>query len=137
MVQTCGSLDDAVHMVEEIGTSELKKQYEIDKPIVGFILVTVPTEKRHILVMRLCHSQYDALCLRPLIQDIWSAYQNMPLLLEAEFKTHIEHCFRQQNPQGYRIWRDVLAGCRPCPLFPSVSASPDHAPTLSLTERRP
>ncbi|KAK2596124.1 hypothetical protein QQS21_006471 [Conoideocrella luteorostrata] len=134
-VQRCDSWNAAVHWVEEYGLRELKKQYDIGKPIMGFVLVTIPSEARHVLVMRLCHGQYDALCLRPLVQDLWAAYQGVPLLAKTEFKTHVEGCFRQRSSQAYNFWRGILKGSQPRPLFQRAAAADDVA-TLSLTTRQ-
>lgn len=135
MEQKCDDWDAATHWVKKFGSQELKKRYDIGKPIVGFFLVSVPSEARQILVMRLCHGQYDALCLRPLIQDLWSAYQDVPLLVKTEFKKHAQDCFRQRTSQAYDIWRGVLQGSQLLPLFPPSEAV-DHAATLSLTTRQ-
>ncbi|TQW00288.1 nonribosomal peptide synthase [Cordyceps javanica] len=130
--QTCDDWGAAVDWVREYGSQELKKRYDIGKPIVGFVLVSVPSEDRHILVMRLCHGQYDALCLRPLIQDLWVAYRGRPLVVKAEFTAHVLGCSRQRMPQAYEVWRSVLQGAEPSPLFQRVPAADDEA-TLSLT----
>ncbi len=133
--QKCDGWDAAVHWVKEFGSQELKKRYDIGKPIVGFVLVSVTLEARHILVMRLCHGQYDALCLRPLIQDLWSAYQDVPLSAKTEFKKHAQDCFRQRKSQAYDVWHGVLQGSQPPSLFPRLEVVDDIA-TLSLTTRQ-
>ncbi|OAA71437.1 peptide synthetase [Cordyceps fumosorosea ARSEF 2679] len=128
----CDSWTAAVHWVEELWTQELKKRYDIGKPIIGFSLVTVEADARHILVMRLCHGQYDALCLRPLIKDMWAAYQGATLAIKPEFRMHVEECYQRRTAQAYNIWRGILKGSQPNLLFPQAPAADDEA-TLSLT----
>lgn len=121
--------------VEEFGSQELKKRYDIGKLIVEFVLLSVPFEARHILVMRLCYGQYDALCLRPLIQVLWSAYQDVALSSKTEFKKHAQDCFRQRKSQAYNVLRGVLQVSQPPSLFPRLEVV-DGMDTLSLTTRQ-
>ncbi|KAJ2975489.1 hypothetical protein NQ176_g5494 [Zarea fungicola] len=131
--QECVSWDAALQWVEQYGSDEMKKRYDIGKSVVGFVLVTVPSETRQILIMRLSHGQYDGLCLRPLIQDLWAAYQGV-LLVNTEFKTHVHDCIRLQTSETYNLWRGILQGSRSPSLFQPVPAADDMA-TLSLTTK--
>ncbi|PMB72909.1 Nonribosomal peptide synthetase 6 [Beauveria bassiana] len=133
--QECDSWSAAVRWADEYGSQELKKRCNIGKPIIGFVLVTVPSEARQILVLRLSHGQYDGLCLRPLIQDLWQAYRGVPLVVRAEFKAHVLECHRRRTVKAYNIWRDVLQGSQPPSLFLRVPPADDEA-TISQTTRQ-
>ncbi|PQK08584.1 hypothetical protein BB8028_0001g06580 [Beauveria bassiana] len=133
--QECDSWSAAVRWVDEYGSQELKKRCDIGKPIIGFVLVTVTSQARHILVLRLSHGQYDGLCLRPLIQDLWQAYRGVPLEVKAEFKAHVLECYRRQTVEAHNIWRGVLQGSQPPRLFQRVPAADDKA-TISRTTRQ-
>ncbi|KAM3456645.1 hypothetical protein MY3296_001600 [Beauveria thailandica] len=133
--QECDSWSAAVRWVDEYGSQELKKRCNIGKPMTGFVLVTVTSQARHILVLRLSHGQYDGLCLRPLIQDLWKAYQGVPLPVKAGFKAHVLECYRRRTVEAFDIWRGVLQGSQPPHLFQRVPAADDEA-TLSRTMRQ-
>ncbi|KAM3565031.1 hypothetical protein MY1884_000435 [Beauveria asiatica] len=133
--QECDSWSAAVRWVNEYGSQELKKRCKIEKTMTGFVLVTVTSQARHILVLRLSHGQYDGLCLRPLIQDLWKAYQGVPLPVKAGFKAHVLECYRRRTVEAFDIWRGVLQGSQPPHLFQRVPAADDEA-TLSRTMRQ-
>ncbi|KAM3501535.1 hypothetical protein MY10362_005484 [Beauveria mimosiformis] len=101
----------------------------------GFVLVTVKSQVRHILVLRLSHGRYDGLCLRPLIQDLWEAFRGVPLPVKAGFKAHVLECYRRRTVEAFDIWRGVLQGSQPPHLFQRVPAADDEA-TLSRTMRQ-
>ncbi|OAA47345.1 nonribosomal peptide synthase [Beauveria brongniartii RCEF 3172] len=133
--QECDSWSAAVRWVDEYGSQELKKRCNIGKPMTGFVLVTVKSQARHILVLRLSHGQYDGLCLRPLIQDLWKAYRGVPLPIKAGFKAHVLECYRRRTVEAFDIWRGVLQVSQPPHLFQRVPAADDEA-TLSRTTRQ-
>lgn len=129
----CDGWDAAMRRVDEFASQELRKRHDIGRPIVGFLFVTVPVEARHILVLRLSHGQYDGLSLRPLMEDLWAAYQGLPQPAPpTDFKAHVLDCYRSQTTAAYNIWRGVLRDAPPSPLFPQLPAADDPA-THGLT----
>jgi len=133
-VHQCTSSADAIRWTEAFGAEEMAKRYDINRPIIGFVLVQALHDQHHILIMRLSHGQYDALCLRPLIHGIWHAYRNEPIPRQNEFKTHIQRCFGRRTAHAYAAWREILEAA---PL-PALSLTPplhDNDPKLAVFAR--
>ncbi|PLN86198.1 acetyl-CoA synthetase-like protein [Aspergillus taichungensis] len=123
VVHQCASAGDAARWAEAFGAAEMAKRYAIDQPIIGFVLVQACRDQHHILIMRLSHGQYDALCIRPLIHGLWNAYRNEPIPQQSEFKAHVQRCFQGRTAHAYAIWREMLEGA-PLPSLPL--ARPPH-----------
>ncbi|KAJ5319047.1 hypothetical protein MYU51_014001 [Penicillium brevicompactum] len=134
-VHQCKSAADANRWTEAFGVKEMAKRYDITQPIIGFVLVQALRDQHHILLMRLSHGQYDALCLRPLIHGLWNAYRNESIPRHSEYKTHVQRCFKRRTTHAYTIWREILeaAPLPVLPLTPPLSENSDA--TLAVFER--
>lgn len=137
-VQRCGSAEEVDKWTTSFGDADVRKRYSIDKPIIGFILVTSSQDRKHVLIMRLSHGQYDALSLRPLIHDLWEAYkkdtQLESLHIDAVFRTHVHRCLQLRTPHAYTLWTQILHGALP-PTLPWTPPVDDSEATLVVYHR--
>jgi amino acid adenylation domain-containing protein len=127
-IHQCTSSADAISWMDTYAAEEVVKRHDIKTPIIGFVLVQALRDQHHILLMRICHGQYDGLTVRPLIQGIWHAYRKESIPRQSEFKTHVERCFERRTAQAYTAWREVLEAAPP-PTLPLAPAPQEDNPT--------
>lgn len=127
IVYQCTNSADAIRWMETFAAEEVAKRHDINNPIIGFFLVQALHDQHHILLMRICHGQYDGLTVRPLIQGLWHAYRKEPIARQNEFKTHVGRCFGRRTEKSYTDWREILEAASP-PTLPLTPAPREDNP---------
>ncbi|KKK17322.1 hypothetical protein AOCH_002446 [Aspergillus ochraceoroseus] len=123
--------DDAVSRAQRFCAMDLKRPYRADEPRVMFKLIiqdaapAAASGPPSVLVMRLLHAQYDALCLTTITSDLLAAYtgrEDHLIRTESDFSSYVRQCFWHRTPAALAFWRDLLRD----------SAQPTPAPLAEL-----
>ena len=122
--------DSAEDWAKSFCNNDLQKTYQSDQPLFEFRLVQDAPE-HYVLIMRLLHAQYDAVCLPKLISDLWALYQGQEINIASDFSDFVRGCHRQRTPDAYQFWRSLLAysDVTPAP-FPEISVTHEECITF-------
>ncbi|OJJ32292.1 hypothetical protein ASPWEDRAFT_175579 [Aspergillus wentii DTO 134E9] len=92
---------------------------------VGFTLVTSPTKKASVLILRVSHAQYDGTSLPLLWEAVAIAYRGEVLPKTLQFREVVYNRLRDDNKDAYSFWRSYLQGVHPAILDPfDISSVP-------------
>ncbi|OJJ03015.1 hypothetical protein ASPVEDRAFT_29551 [Aspergillus versicolor CBS 583.65] len=136
-------IPSSINVVEPAGTDgvELYAQklckagqethYRVDSPTVQLTLVQAPADPgASALVLRLCHAQYDGMCLEKLMHSLFAAYHNRSIEVQSDFAQYTHACRQLRTPEAMSFWRQLLTDASPTQLDASAHCSePD--PILS------
>ena len=122
--------DSAEDWAKTFCARNLQKTYKAAQSVFEFRLVQDAPE-HHVLIMRLLHAQYDAVCLPKLISDLWALYQGQEIHIPSDFSDFVRVCHRQRTPQAYQFWRDLLSASQVTPVpFGEVSVPHEECVTF-------
>ncbi|KAL4967242.1 uncharacterized protein BDV14DRAFT_198344 [Aspergillus stella-maris] len=79
------------------------------------------------------HCLLDGSCLGLLIQDIYSAYENIQLPDAPLYSSFIDHLLTTPSESAYSYWETHLAGVSRC-HFPALNAAKDTTPTFDRVD---
>ncbi|KAJ5329427.1 nonribosomal peptide synthase [Penicillium brevicompactum] len=104
-------------VAQAICKTGLEDHYRVDRPVVQLTLVQAMAGPQvSALVLRLCHAQYDGMCLEPLVRALLSAYHNPSIEVESDFTAYTRTCSQLRVPEAFLFWRHLLTGASPTQL---------------------
>lgn len=122
--------DSAEDWAKSFCMTDLQKTYRPDQPVLEFILVQDAPE-HYVLIMRLLHAQYDAVCLPRLTSDLWDLYQGQEIHILSDFSDFVRGCHRQRTPGAYQFWRTLLANSQITPVpFTEIPVTKEECVTF-------
>ncbi|KAJ5348726.1 hypothetical protein MYU51_006899 [Penicillium brevicompactum] len=109
--------DTTEGVAQAICKTGLENHYRVDRPVVQLTLVQAMAGPQvSALVLRLCHAQYDGMCLEPLVRALLSAYNNRSIEVESDFTAYTRTCSQLRVPEAFLFWRHLLTGASPTQL---------------------
>jgi amino acid adenylation domain-containing protein len=122
--------DSAGDWAKSFCITDLQKTYQADQPVLEFILAQDAPE-HYVLIMRLLHAQYDAVCLPKLTSDLWALYQGQEIHIPSDFSDFVRECHLQRTAEAYQFWRTLLANSHVTPApFEEVSVTKEECVTF-------
>ncbi|CAI7596063.1 unnamed protein product [Penicillium glandicola] len=102
--------NDLVAFAESICRTDKIPMPPVNIPIMKFFLVQGPDQKS-ILIMRLCHAQYDGYSFEVLCRELPSLYENLPVGNSVPYLIHLQNWAQAQvNTKALDFWRGYLDG---------------------------
>lgn len=111
-----------------------RRKHRSDQPAARFLLGQVDggDPSQSMLIMRLSHAQFDGDCLDRLISDLFRAFREKHIVIDANFGDFSRRAFRQlQRSPVKAFWQELLQGTTQPPL-PISSVAPQGADIQSL-----
>ncbi|KAI9043203.1 putative nonribosomal peptide synthase [Aspergillus affinis] len=90
-------------------------------PFLKFTLLQDDHLKKHTLIIRISHSQFDGLCLEKILNDLGKLYEGQTLSTPTSYADYVRKCAEMRTPDSLRFWSNLLVGSTPTtiPLTPS------------------
>ncbi|THC89053.1 hypothetical protein EYZ11_011502 [Aspergillus tanneri] len=122
-IQSAESLDT---VCESISNVDIHEPPVSGKPLVKLTLVSQNTRK-HVLIVRLSHTQYDGHCLPILFKDLSLAYnEDVSSVAPAPyFSDYVYYCNNVSGQSAFDFWRRYLQGSFVTAMPPSNLALTD------------
>ena len=105
---------DALSCALAYREADLQQPHCADKPRLEFKLIQDAPE-HFVLHFRILHAQYDAVCLRRMLSDLWAAYDGRDIHVVSDYSDYARECSRQRKPAAYHFWQDLLKGSKITP----------------------
>lgn len=103
---------DLTKYVEHLCSSDDMPIPPFNVPVTRFTIVKEST-KRHNLIMRLSHAQYDGFSRSTLSQELKALYEGQQLPEPVSYAAHIRRWLRHKHDQkALHFWREYLEGSR-------------------------
>ncbi|KAL8798691.1 MAG: hypothetical protein Q9200_007720 [Gallowayella weberi] len=100
---------DLAGFSEALCLRDINDEIPLGHPFTQFMIVK-QNEKRHRLILRLSHAQYDGVSLPQLWCDFQTAFQRQPIPATPKFSTYLYNSIERSTPQSYDYWRRLLQG---------------------------
>ncbi|KAL5048586.1 hypothetical protein BDW71DRAFT_205283 [Aspergillus fruticulosus] len=104
---------------KELIAHDMHRAPQLGQPFLEFAIISSPLEKRHRVLFRLSHAEYDAISLSYFVNTLQEIYQRRPIMEYVSFPRYISNLVSQDIESSREYWRSLLKGC----AMPAISSA--------------
>ncbi|KAK3360589.1 non-ribosomal peptide synthetase [Lasiosphaeria hispida] len=92
------------------GEGEEDRTRQLGQPLVSFTLIKHDRSRRHKLLVRISHAQYDGVCFPKILEALQAAYQGKVIAPSTSFANYLRASAGSLTSEQYQHWKKLLDG---------------------------
>ncbi|KAH7407957.1 nonribosomal peptide synthase [Cadophora sp. MPI-SDFR-AT-0126] len=112
-VQPSFSVHEANDLAEftlELQQKDRKVGPQLGESYLQFTVAKQTGSRRHRIIMRMSHAQYDGVCFPAILAAIQAGYNSQSIPATPAFSTYVRDAARNTTDDHYLYWKDLLKG---------------------------
>ncbi|KAL4973044.1 hypothetical protein BDW66DRAFT_143034, partial [Aspergillus desertorum] len=104
---------------KELIAHDMHRAPQLGQPFLEFAIIYSSLEKKHRVLFRLSHAEYDAISLSYFVNTLQEIYQHRPITEYVSFRRYIFDLAKQDIKSSREYWRSFLMGS----AMPAISSA--------------